>query len=114
MTEMSPLGTLNQAETRIDLYPEQRMDLRCKQGRSTFGVNMKFKDDNNQPVTHNGEDSGRLFVRGYAVCSGYLTNPEGNGSALSNWKIWPWLTQILWKLRLLPCRMPPGRRALYS
>ncbi|WP_281646968.1 long-chain fatty acid--CoA ligase [Parendozoicomonas sp. Alg238-R29] len=76
MTELSPLGTLNQAEKRTDLSYDEKMDLRCKQGRSAFGVEMKLKDNHGNPVAHNGKDPGILFVRGYAICSGYLGEGE--------------------------------------
>ena len=72
MTEMSPIGTLNLAENRTDLTPEERMALRNKQGRPTFGVDMKIVDDKGCPVQQDGRQFGKLFVRGYAVCSGYF------------------------------------------
>ncbi len=72
MTEMSPLGTLNQAEHRTELSNQERLDLRAKQGRAAFGIDMKLKDNDDQPVSHDGETPGRLFVRGYSVCSGYI------------------------------------------
>ncbi|MTI13966.1 fatty-acid--CoA ligase [Sansalvadorimonas verongulae] len=82
MTELSPLGTLNQAEVRTDLSYDERMDLRCMQGRPAFGVEMKLKDDVGQTVPHDGKTPGFLYVRGYAVCRGYL-GPVGDENETS-------------------------------
>lgn len=74
MTELSPLGTMNMAAFRPDLDTDNSLDLLRKQGRSVFGLEMRLKDDDGLPVEQNGTDPGRLFVRGYATCSGYYRN----------------------------------------
>ncbi len=78
MTELSPLGTMTHTTRRTDLSPEAQMDLRSKQGQTTFGVEMKLRNDAGEAVPCDGEQPGKLFVRGYAVCKGYFRGDETN------------------------------------
>ncbi len=72
MTETSPLGTAFHIKgTNRDLEGEALTDLKCKQGRGVFGVEMKIVDENNQELPWDGEAFGALKVRGPWVCSGY-------------------------------------------
>ncbi len=66
MTEMSPLGTVNRVTGYMPApsSTEADYDLRCKQGRVPFGVDMKIIDDEGAPVAHDGQTFGRLLVRG--------------------------------------------------
>jgi len=65
MTEMTPIGTLNRGKASTDgLGPEQALDLRCKQGRVPYGVDMKIVDDEGTELPHDGETFGRLLVKG--------------------------------------------------
>jgi len=65
MTEMTPIGTLNRGKASTDsLSPEQALDLRCKQGRVPYGVDMKIIDDEGTELPHDGETFGRLLVKG--------------------------------------------------
>ncbi|MBM3606692.1 MAG: long-chain fatty acid--CoA ligase, partial [Alphaproteobacteria bacterium] len=59
-----------------------RMDLKQKQGRRVFGVEMKIVDDEGRPQPHDGRAMGELFVRGNTVSSGYFSNPEASRKAL--------------------------------
>lgn len=72
MTEMSPLGTLNRSVPFMDtLGYEERMDIRVKQGRAPFGVDMKIVDDEGQALAHDGAAFGRLLVKGPWVIERY-------------------------------------------
>ena len=72
MTEMSPLGTMNRALPYWDnLTDEERLDVRCKQGRAAFGVDMKIVDEEGNDLPHDGEASGRLLVKGEWVIERY-------------------------------------------
>ena len=65
MTEMTPIGTLNRGKASTEgLSPEKALDLRCKQGRVPYGVDMKIVDDEGTELPHDGETFGRLLVKG--------------------------------------------------
>ncbi|MBM3603682.1 MAG: AMP-binding protein, partial [Alphaproteobacteria bacterium] len=68
MTETSPLGSQGSLTPRQRALPdERRMDLKQKQGRRVFGVEMKIVDDEGRPQPHDGRAMGELFVRGNTV-----------------------------------------------
>ncbi len=72
MTEMSPLGTMNRPLPYWDdLSYEERMQVRCKQGRPAFGVDMKIVDEDGNILPHDGETSGKLMVKGPWVIERY-------------------------------------------
>jgi len=72
MTEMSPVGSVNRvipAMKNMDL--KTVTDLRIKQGRAVYGVDMKIVDDADQQLQHDGKASGRLMVKGHWVIEKY-------------------------------------------
>jgi fatty-acyl-CoA synthase len=72
MTEMSPLGTLGTRKGGLDdLPPEQWWQLKLKQGRVPFTVEMKITDDENRDLPHDGKTFGRLKVRGPGIARAY-------------------------------------------
>ncbi|MFT5594488.1 MAG: acyl-CoA synthetase (AMP-forming)/AMP-acid ligase II [Oceanicoccus sp.] len=73
MTEMSPLGSLNKPRPQDALlsYDEQ-LNIKAKQGRPCFGVQMKIVNDNNEAFPHDGKAFGRLLVKGPWVVSQYF------------------------------------------
>ncbi|MGE0700969.1 MAG: long-chain-fatty-acid--CoA ligase, partial [Hyphomicrobiaceae bacterium] len=83
MTEMSPVGTLTQMTPEEMALPfEQRMDIKSRQGRRMFGVDMKIVDAEGKPLPWDGTSSGELFVRGAAVVSGYYNNEVATKAAI--------------------------------
>ncbi|MFC3713673.1 3-(methylthio)propionyl-CoA ligase [Sphingoaurantiacus capsulatus] len=78
MTEMSPLGSVGMlcagglAET-----PEKQLDLKCKQGRALFGVEMTLKDDDGNELPRDGKAFGRLMVRGPWIVETYFKGDGG-------------------------------------
>ncbi|RMD87344.1 MAG: long-chain-fatty-acid--CoA ligase [Alphaproteobacteria bacterium] len=72
MTETNPLGSVGTmtAETAA-LPPEQQLDLKCKQGRPVFGVEMRIVDDDGRILPHDGRSAGHLKVRGPWVARAY-------------------------------------------
>ncbi|MGF1457067.1 MAG: long-chain-fatty-acid--CoA ligase [Alphaproteobacteria bacterium] len=79
MTEMSPMGTLSQPKAGMDALPwDQQLDLRCKQGRVPYTVEMKIVDDNGAELPWDGKAFGRLMVRGPAVAGAYLKGEGGS------------------------------------
>ncbi|MGE0858393.1 MAG: long-chain-fatty-acid--CoA ligase [Gammaproteobacteria bacterium] len=72
MTEMSPVGVVNQPTTEtIGLEGEALAAHLVKQGRPLFGVDLKIVDDDNRELPWDGESFGALKVRGPWICSGY-------------------------------------------
>lgn len=79
MTEMSPLGTVNNPLPGFDdLDEEAQWQQRATQGRSFCGVDLRIVDDEGQELPHDGVAFGDLQVQGYWVCSDYF---KGEGDA---------------------------------
>ena len=82
MTEMSPIGTVSLVRPGDKgRSAKEQIDIKCKQGRAVFGVEMKIVDDEGNRLPHDGEAFGELLVRGPAILSGYYENPEANAKA---------------------------------
>ncbi len=78
MTEMSPLGTLTTLKAGHAGLPEaRRFDLRCKQGRTIYGVEMKIVDGAGRELPRDGKAFGDLLVRGPWITSGYFKGEGG-------------------------------------
>ena len=85
MTEMSPVGTHGQLPQPMkDLPTTQQLDLKCRQGRRIFGVDLKIVDEEGNRLPHDGTAVGELFVRGNTVISGYFNNPEATREAFDD------------------------------
>jgi fatty-acyl-CoA synthase len=83
MTEMSPLGTVNESTAAREEYGEAAFaKQRLKAGRAIFGVEMKIADDDGKELPWDGEAFGSLKVRGPWICSDYY-ELEGESSAHS-------------------------------
>jgi acyl-CoA synthetase (AMP-forming)/AMP-acid ligase II len=79
MTEMSPLGTTgNLLKKHQDLPHAKQVDIRLKQGRVVFGVELKIVDDENNEQPHDGVAFGRLMVRGPWITNGYFKSEGGS------------------------------------
>ncbi|OYQ27257.1 long-chain fatty acid--CoA ligase [Sandarakinorhabdus cyanobacteriorum] len=79
MTEMSPLGTVGVGLPETDSMPyEQQLDIRIKQGRGIFGVEMKIVDDEGRELPRDGKAFGRLLVRGPWIVGSYF---KGDGAS---------------------------------
>ncbi len=82
MTEMSPMGTLSEFKgSMVNLPWEEQLDLRCKQGRVPYTVEMKIVDDEGNDLPRDGVTFGRLLVRGPAVAASYM---KGEGGTILN------------------------------
>ena len=70
MTEMSPIGTVGVLNLEQENLPlSERIDLKAKQGRRVFGVDLKIVDEDGNRMPHDGVAQGELYVRGNAVVS---------------------------------------------
>ncbi len=78
MTEMTPLGTVNTLKPGMENIPEDELNqLKLKQGRFVYGVEMKIIDDDNKEQPWDGLSPGLLKVRGPWTCSNYY-KMDGN------------------------------------
>ncbi|MEM6773420.1 MAG: 3-(methylthio)propionyl-CoA ligase [Pseudomonadota bacterium] len=83
MTEMSPLGTVNESTSSRAAYDAEAFaKQRLKAGRAIFGVEMKIVDDEGKELPWDGEAFGSLKVRGPWICSDYF-KLEGDSGAHS-------------------------------
>ena len=83
MTEMSPIGTHGNMPPEVQALPfEQMIDMKSKQGRRAFGVELKIVDDDGNRLPHDGQAVGELYVRGNTVVSGYFNNEEATAKAM--------------------------------
>ncbi|MDP6437343.1 MAG: 3-(methylthio)propionyl-CoA ligase [Gammaproteobacteria bacterium] len=72
MTEMSPVGVYNRLKAGMeDLPDDELLQLRLRQGRGLFGVEMKIVDDSGQELPWDGTSFGALKVRGPWVVRAY-------------------------------------------
>jgi 3-(methylthio)propionyl---CoA ligase len=79
MTEMSPLGTVNNLKLKHLSMSEARLDaVRVKQGRPVFGVEMKIVDGEGRELPRDGKAYGDLLVRGPWVMSDYFKDESGD------------------------------------
>ena len=82
MTEMSPIGTQgNLPPAMQDLPAEERIRLKCTQGRRAFGVDLKICDEDGARMPHDGRATGELHVRGNAVIREYYEDGEATAGA---------------------------------
>jgi len=73
MTEMSPLGVINQPTRRTEaLAADQRRELALKQGRPLYGVEIKIVDGAGVELPFDGTSFGSLKVHGYWICDSYF------------------------------------------
>ena len=72
MTETSPLGTVNQPlKKHMALEPQDMADLRVKQGRPPYGVEIQVADGDGAALNTPG-DRGALQIRGHWIMDSYF------------------------------------------
>ena len=72
MTETSPIGTMGAPSADwYDLTFDQQVDKMVKQGSVPFGVEIRIVDDDGTILPRDGENSGRLQIRGPWIVKRY-------------------------------------------
>jgi acyl-CoA synthetase (AMP-forming)/AMP-acid ligase II len=83
MTEMSPVGTISTLEPEMEALPlEERIEIKRRQGRRIFNVEMKIVDETGARLPHDGAAAGELFVRGPFIAAGYYNNEPATKKAI--------------------------------
>ncbi|MBI4694819.1 MAG: long-chain-fatty-acid--CoA ligase [Gammaproteobacteria bacterium] len=86
MTEMSPLGTLNQHTMLTAKYEGERLREHLQSaGRAIPGVELKITDDDDKELPWDGKAFGSLKVRGLWVCRDYYKLEGSGGSHADGW-----------------------------
>lgn len=82
MTEMSPLGTIAQFKAGMEKMSfDEQIDIKVKQGRAPYLVEMKITDDDGKELPRDGKAFGHLLVRGPFVVGEYI---KGDGGEILN------------------------------
>ncbi len=85
MTEMSPVGTPGRLKKKFGtLSPEARHQIKRKQGRAIYGVELKIVDDQGARLPHDGESVGQLMVRGPWIARAYYQDPDATAAAFDD------------------------------
>ena len=78
MTEMSPLGSVNNLKNKqLDLPHEEQCAIRLNQGRPPFGMELAIFDDDFNQLPNDGETQGNLHCRGPWVLDEYFLAEKG-------------------------------------
>tara|TARA_B100001057_G_scaffold9326_1_gene8719 strand:+ start:303 stop:1946 length:1644 start_codon:yes stop_codon:yes gene_type:complete len=78
MTETSPLGTIASFKSGMeDMTFDEQMDIKVKQGRPPFLVEMKITDDDGNELPRDGKAFGHLMVRGPFIVGEYIKGDGG-------------------------------------
>ncbi|MBC7986708.1 MAG: long-chain fatty acid--CoA ligase [Sphingomonadaceae bacterium] len=85
MTETSPIGTVGALPANWDEMDfKSRVDLVSKQGRPTFGLELKTTDDEGNVLPRDGESSGKLHIRGSWIIERYF-GEEADSADADGW-----------------------------
>ncbi|WP_323174349.1 long-chain fatty acid--CoA ligase [Natrialba sp. PRR66] len=85
MTEASPhlVNTLVTTEVQ-DLPEEEQYDLRTKPGQPTPGAELRLRDEDGDPVPHDGESTGEIQARSPWVIDEYYARPEATRESFTD------------------------------
>ncbi len=78
MTEINPIGSMGTPKASMaGMDYQDQLDLKMKQGRGMWGVDLKITDDEGNRLPWDGETAGHLMVRGPWVVSEYYKGEGG-------------------------------------
>jgi len=77
-TETTPLVTINRSKPWLEdkLSPEEKWELRSKQGLTLTGLDIKIVDSEGKELPHDGKSAGEVLVRGPWVTASYYKAPR--------------------------------------
>jgi fatty-acyl-CoA synthase len=86
MTEMSPIGTTGNLKPKhLELPYDEKLEVKAKQGRAVYGVDLKIVDDDGNELPRDGEAFGHLLVRGPWITNGYFKGEGGQVLDEDDW-----------------------------
>jgi acyl-CoA synthetase (AMP-forming)/AMP-acid ligase II len=86
MSETSPLATIgNLLPKHRGASEEEQVSVQAKQGRAIYGVELRIRGEDGQPLPHDGSVAGDLLVRGPWVASGYFRGEGGDVLDAEGW-----------------------------
>jgi 3-(methylthio)propionyl---CoA ligase len=86
MTETSPVGTVAAPKAKhADIPEDERFALAQKQGRPTYGVDMKVVDGDGVELPRDGKTAGDLLVRGPFVACAYFREEASDPLTADGW-----------------------------
>jgi len=86
MTEMSPLGTIASLKAGMESLDEEELwEIRQKQGRTFYTVEMRIFGDDGKEQPRDGKSFGALKVRGAAVAGSYVKGEGGRILDAEGW-----------------------------
>lgn len=86
MTETSPLGTVNTLKPGMEKLPKAQLDnIKLKQGRPVFGVDLKIVDADDHELPWDGKAFGEVKLRGPWICSSYYKQEGSNAHDQDGW-----------------------------
>lgn len=86
MTEMSPVGSINQPLAKhADLSEAEQHKMRENQGRPVYGVELEILDEDGNPVPHDGDTQGDLVTKGYWILDSYFRKTREETLTKDGW-----------------------------
>lgn len=86
MSETSPLATIgNLLPKHISLSDDDQADVQVRQGRAIYGVELRIRGEDGEPLAHDGSKAGDLLVRGPWVAAGYFRAEGGEVLDADGW-----------------------------
>lgn len=84
MTEASPHLTNTLETTEVQQLPEEKQyRLKQKAGIPAPGVQTRLRDEDGNPVPHDGESKGEIYARSPWLIDGYFKRPEADEASFS-------------------------------
>ena len=85
MTELSPLGSVNNLKNKHFLMSEEEQNKqRLCQGRPPFGIELAIFDDDDKQLPNDGKSQGNLYCRGFWVLQDYY-HSDGKSPLHDGW-----------------------------
>jgi 3-(methylthio)propionyl---CoA ligase len=86
MSETSPLGSVSLLSSHHQtLSNDDQMQLKLKQGRAPFGIEMRITGEAGETLPWDGQARGQLEVRGPWVTCGYFNSDDRSGFTTGGW-----------------------------
>lgn len=86
MTELSPVGTLSALKAGDEAASIGRLiEIKSRQGRPLFGVDLRIVDDEGNTLPHDGDQSGALQAKGFWTASGYFKGEKPEAFTSDGW-----------------------------